>query len=359
MILLEEKRPVQDRRPLEESKEKIKSQLREVESQKMGDVAKEYVAKLRKDNKVEYMTAITTAFQDKLKDPNTPKTGGTVAPLFTEAEKKQVAASYKGGKITVGDMLEKLGNNAGRVDWTQKQSTLDLINAIIEPKLLDENAKSLGLEKEAAKDPTVLEQKKNAIIRTLEKEEVSDKVNPTEAEERQYYQTHLDAYIQPETRKIREIFIKTDSVKCARVHDRAVKGENFTKLALRFNEKESTKNDTGRIGPLEQKQFGLIGVTAFQLQKPGDVSKVVRLGDNFSVIQLLEIIPSRTKSFEEASAQVKRDYRSFKTDELQKALEKSVLSKYKFNLDETKLSAVWPLPVAGSPKQEKKVAREP
>jgi parvulin-like peptidyl-prolyl isomerase len=357
LILVEEKRPVQDRRPFEESKERIKNQLKEVEGQKMSDVAKEYVTSLRKDNKLEYKEPSLTAFREKLKDPNTPKSG-PVGPVFTDAEKQQIAATYKNGKVTVADMLEKLGNNAARVDWTQEQSSRDLVNAIAEPKFLEENAKNMGLYKEALKDPSVLEQKKNAVIRLLEKDEVTDKIKPTEEDERKYYETHLDNYIQPETRTIREIFIKTDSLKCARVHDRAAKGEDFKKLTVRFNEKESTQNDTGRIGPFEQKRFGLIGTTAFQLKNTGEISDVVRVGDNFSVIQLLQIIPSRTKTLEEASAQVKREYRTFKTDELQKSLEKLVIEKHKLSVKEDKLTSVWPVSKEdGGP--GKKVAREP
>lgn len=356
LIVVEEKRPVHDRRPFEESKQKIKDQLREVEGQKLGETARKYVENLRTKNKLEYNQPVLDAFRAKMMDPTTPK-NNSVAPLFTEAEKNQTAASFKSGKITLAEMIEKLGTNAARVNWEDPQSIKDLVNAIVEPKFLDADAESQGYFKQAMNDPDIIDQKQAAIIRLLDKEEVTDKINPTEAEEKAYYQKFLANYIQPEMRTVREIFIKTDSTKAARVRDRAVKGENFKALAFRFNEKESTKADTGRMGPFELKRFGMIGKAAFDLQKVGDISTVQRLGDNFSILQLLSIAPSRTKTFEEAQKDVSREYRTAKTDEMQKALEKMCTDKFQLTIDEKKLSAVWPL--ISEAKVDPKKAREP
>ena len=207
--------------------------------------------------------------------------------------------------------------------------------------------------KQAEKDPNYVEQKKNAVIRDLEKIEVTDKLKPTVDEEKAYYEAHLDQFILPERRTIREIFIKEDSSKAVRVLNRAEKGENFKRLAWQFNEKESTKTDTGRIGPFEQRQFGLIGKTAFRLEKVGDISGVVPIGKNFSVIRLLDILPSRTKTWEEAMGDAKREYRIAETSRLEDELEDSLLKKYKLEIFEDKLAAAWPL------KEDEKLVREP
>jgi parvulin-like peptidyl-prolyl isomerase len=132
-----------------------------------------------------------------------------------------------------------------------------------------------------------------------------------------------------------------------------MKGENFERLAWQFNEKESTKADTGRLGPFEKKRFGLIGKTAFRLEKTGDVSEVVAIGKNYSIIRLLDILPSRTKSWEEAKEDAGRQYRIAETARLQEALEQAVLEKYPLEIFEDKLAAAWPL------QEEDKLAREP
>ncbi len=353
LIIVEEKRPVQDRRPFEEMKAQIKGQLREVESQKLNDMARKFVDKLREDADSEYNNDNVEIFRRKLLDPTVTKSQ-SLAPVFTDQEKALVVATYKGGKVTVNDLIQKLGTNAARVKWDDANAVTDLTNAIVEPVLLDKAAESSGLMKRALQDKDVRQQSENTMVRLLEKEEVTDKVDPTDQDLLNYYNTHLENYIQPEQRVVREIFVKEDSAKCARIRERALNGENFRDLARRFNEKESTQPDTGRIGPFEEKRFGVIGRYAFALAKVGDVSEVIRSGKSFSVIQLLNIVPSRTKSFEEARAQVARECRQAQTDAAQRALEELVLKKFPLNVKSQALAEVWPLP-----KEEEKIAREP
>lgn len=355
LIQVEETRPVEDRRPLEEMRDRIKDQLVNVESQKLGQAARDFVDKLHKDWNLEYNTENLSVFIDKLKDPTLDKTK-ELSPYYTEEQKALEVATYRGGKVTVADLIEKVGANAHRVDWTNEQVPMDLVHSIVEPKFLEEEAAREGLLKEAEKDPDVVMQKRNAVISALEKAEVADKIDPTEDEWQAYYESHLDQYIQPEMRLIREIFIKEDSVKAARVRGRALQGEDFKRLAWRYNEKESTKADTGRIGPFPEKRFGLIGKTAFKLEEIGDISEVVRVGNNFAVVQLLDITPERTKTFEEAKTSVGRDYRRDKTAEYQDELDKYVLDKWKLKIYEDKLAEVWPLPETSTSNE---IAREP
>lgn len=343
LILVEEKRPVQGRTSYEESREQIKSQLRQVMSDKLMETARVYVAKLSEKNKLELKQANLDVFRNRLLDPTVSKTQD-LAPVFTEEQKALVAATYSGGKVTLADLIEKVGTNAARADWGDPQSMVDLVHSIVEPKFLERDAEQAGLYRKALNDPEVKAQERQSLMRMLEKEEVTDKVNPTEADERRYYENHLDEFIQPEMRTIREIFIKEDSVKAARVSARAKSGENFAKLTRQFNEKESTKADTGRLGPFDEKRFGLIGKTAFQMAKVGDVSGVVPVGKNYSVVQLLEIIPSRTKTWEEAQSEAKRRCRQTMTEDAQRSLEEMLLSKYKLDIKANVLAAAWPLP---------------
>jgi parvulin-like peptidyl-prolyl isomerase len=281
-------------------------------------------------------------FRKKLEDPQTPK-NQDLGTVFTADQKKLVVATYKGGQVTVDSLIAKVGPNAHRVEWNDKQVVQDVVNSIVEPQFLEKDAESQGYYKKAMNDPAAKSEMRQGMIGQLEKQEVTDKIKPTDADDKRYYDTHLSNFIQPEMRTIREIFVKSDSMKAVRVHDRAVKGENFMKLALRFNEKESTQPDTGKIGPFEEKRFGLIGRNAFTLQKPGDISAVVPTGKNFSVIQLMEILPSRTKTLEESLAEVKRQNRQAMTDEAMKALEEKSLKDFKYEVDAKVLASAWPV----------------
>jgi len=354
LILVTEIRDVAGRRSFEDMKDDIKMRLRSQEAARLSERAREYVDGLCQTNELELKDGVLEAFREKLQDPAISK-AQELGPSFTGEEKAKVAASYKGGTVTVQDLIEKVGTNAHRVDWTDTQVTFDLVHAVVEPMFLEEVAEREGFLKQAMKDDEVLDQQRKAIIARLEKIEIQDKVNPTEEQEETYYETHLDQFIRPEHREIREIFIKEDSAKAARVHARAVTGEDFLKLALRFNEKESTKPDTGRLGPFEQRRFGLIGKTAFKLEKEGDISDVVKVGKNFSVIKLERIIPSRTKTWLEAKSQARREYRMAQIDAAEQDLETMLFEKYPLKIFEDKLAAVWPL----EDEEEEKLAREP
>jgi parvulin-like peptidyl-prolyl isomerase len=356
LILVEETRPVPDRRPFDEVKAQVKAQMKESEGAKMTETAKNYLENLRKKRNLKYNDATLDMFRKRLLDPNASKSQG-LAPLFTEDQKTMAAASYSGGKITVADMIEKVGTAASRVDWNDPQSVKDLVNAIAEPKFLDDDADSQGYYKKALNDPEVVAERERGLAGMLEKQEVTDKLNPTPQDEQAYYQNHLSAYIQPEMRTVREIFVKADSMKAVRIRERALKGENFLKLAMRFNEKESTQPDTGRIGPFEEKRFGLTGHSAFALQKVGGVSEVIAIGKNYSVLQLLEIVPSRTKTFEEAHLDVTRQCRTDMTDAAMKALADKLLKKYKYDVDAKVLGSAWPVQDKSATPQSGQTAR--
>jgi parvulin-like peptidyl-prolyl isomerase len=354
LIFVEQKRPVAGRPAYETVKEQVKTQMRDAEGQKLNETARAYVEELHKSRKLVYNQANLDVFRKRVLDPTVSQTQA-LGPMFTAEQKALVAATYKGGKVTVDSLIQKVGSNAARVNWNDPQSVLDLVHAVVEPKFLQDDAEAKGFYRKALHSPTVEAERRRAVTALLEKEEITDKVQPTTDDERRFYESHLASFIQPEMRTVREIFFKDDSVKAARVRERALGGQDFTKLAIKFNEKESTQPDTGRLGPFEERLFGLIGKTAFALKNVGDVSAVLRIGKSFSVIQLLAVMPSRTKTFEEAQADVKRQARQTMTDDRRKALEETVLKKFKVELDAKALAAVWPLPE----KPEDKISRQP
>jgi len=353
LIWVDSTREVQGRPPFEEMKDDLAARMRESEGQKLSTKAREYVLGLHKEYNLVVDEKVTGDFLMKLRDPMM-SLNKELGPMFTQEEKDRVAATHKLGKVTVADMIEKVGGNAYRVDWKNPQSATDLIDAIAEPKFLEDVAVKEGLVKKAEEDPEVVKQKRSAIARLVEKVEITEKLGLDDDADRAYYEQHLQEFIQPETRTIREIFIKEDAAKANRVHERAKSGEDFRKLAWQFNEKESTKNDTGRIGPFEEKRFGLIGKTAFQLKEKSEISGVVPIGKNFSVVQLLDIFPSRTKTWEEAKSDARRENRVTRTKKLTEDLENMLLSRYPLDIDEEKLSTLWPLP----PERQERAARD-
>lgn len=340
LILVEERRPVPNQRPYGEAKESIKERMHRTESNKLNKLAREYVHNLRAKGKLETRQDVWEMMRQKVADPAAP-VNKNLAGYFTEEEKGRTIATYKGGKVTVQDIADKVGNRIKRINWDKEDTLNDLISSIVEPKLLEADARSKGLFKKALKTPEVIHRKEQQIRVLIEKSEVTDKVVADSAEIEAYYLSHLGDFIQEEERVVREIFIKEDSAKVARIAGRARGGENFEKLTQWFNEKESTKAANGKIGPFGSRRMGLIGKSAFDLEKIGDIAGPIQVGRNWSVVQLLEVIPSRTKTFEEAWGAAERQWRIAKTEELKADLEARLREKFSVTIYDDVLAKVW------------------
>jgi peptidyl-prolyl cis-trans isomerase C len=340
LILVEERRPVPGREPYEEAKESVKGQMYRMEGDKLNKLAREYVQNLRAKAKLETHRDVWDMMRGKVTDPAAP-VGEDLASYFTEEEKAQVVATYKGGKVTVQDIADRVGNRIQRIEWDREATFDDIVSSIVEPKLLENDAESKGLVKKASKMPETVDRKEQQIKVLIEKAEVTDRVVADSAEIEAYYLSHLGDFIQEEERVVREIFIKDDSAKAARIARRAQSGEDFLKLTKQFNEKESTKAAEGRVGPFGRARMGLIGTRAFELAKVGDIASPIRVGRNWSIICLLEIIPSRTKTLDEARSTAERQWRIAKTEELRTALKERLRAKFPVKIYDDVLAKIW------------------
>jgi parvulin-like peptidyl-prolyl isomerase len=340
LILVEERKPV-PQRPYEEQKAQIKQQMYRSEGDKLNEMAREYLAAIRKKANIEFHQDVWQMMRQKVTDPAAPQKN-QLGDYFTEKEKELVIATYKGGSITVQEIADRVGGRLKQLNWKEESTLEDLVASVVEPKLLDKDAEKKGLLKKARNMPEIVSRKEQQISTLLEKEEITDKVVTDSAEVEAYYLAHLGDFIQEEQRTVREIFIKEDSSKAARIAQRAHKGENFEKLTKLYNEKESTKAANGMMGPFNSQRMGLIGTSAFKLEKVGDIAGPIRIGKNWSIIQVLDIIPSRTKTFEEAWVDAHRQWRVAKTEELQEQLRNRLRDKYPITIYDKELANVWP-----------------
>jgi peptidyl-prolyl cis-trans isomerase C len=339
LIFVQERKPV-PQRPYEEQKASIKQQMYRSEGEKLNEMARKYLEALRKKANLEYHQDVWQMMSQKVSDPAAP-IKKQLGDYFTEKEKENVIASYKGGTVTVKDICDKVGGRMKQLKWDDEKTMEDLVASIAEPVLLERDAERKGLLKKAYNIPEIKQRKEQQIKTLLEKEEVTDKVVMDSAEVEAYYLSHLGNFIEEEQRTVREIFIK-DSAKAARIARRAKKGEDFEKLTKLYNEKESTKASNGLLGPFNSRRMGLIGSAAFELKDVGDVAGPIRVGKNYSVIKLLNIIPSRTKTLEEAWVSAQREWRVSKTEELQEQLRNRLKEKYTITIFDDVLAKVWP-----------------
>jgi peptidyl-prolyl cis-trans isomerase D len=132
---------------------------------------------------------------------------------------------------------------------------------------------------------------------------------PGEEELHELYQAEMDRFTQPERRRVRHILIALDpaadeaaqnaaKARIEEIRDRIAAGEDFASLAKELSQDPGSAAQGGDLGLIER---GLMDPAfdqvAFALEV-GQLSKVVRTRFGYHLIEVTEIEPSETKSFE-------------------------------------------------------------
>ena len=137
----------------------------------------------------------------------------------------------------------------------------------------------------------------------VQRQEIGQRMNITEEESRQYYKAHPDQFMTPSTITLREIGFNVatqsvggqpaasaasleeaqDKLKAAR--DRAVKGEDYTKLVTELSE-SATKANGGLIGPIHVENLNPALKELIDKLKPGDITEAIRTGAGYSIFKL-------------------------------------------------------------------------
>jgi peptidyl-prolyl cis-trans isomerase D len=132
---------------------------------------------------------------------------------------------------------------------------------------------------------------------------------PGEEELRGLYQAEMDRFTQPERRRVRHILIALDpaadeaaqnaaKASIEEIRDRIAAGEDFATLAKELSQDPGSAAQGGDLGLIER---GLMDPAfdqvAFALEA-GQLSKVVRTRFGYHLIEVTEIEPSVTESFE-------------------------------------------------------------
>jgi parvulin-like peptidyl-prolyl isomerase len=196
------------------------------------------------------------------------------------------------------------------------------------------------------------------LIEQVQRQEVGSKLNITEEEARQYYARHPEEFTESASIMLREIFVEVPSSesginvakddeaqkKIADLRARALKGEDFAKLASESSDSASKANG-GLIGPFSRRDMSPQLQQLVDAMKPGDVTAPVRVQKGYQIFKLESMKPSTLQPFDAvrdliadkvAAARTQTEMRKFlarlraqaiiewKNEELKKAYEKAL-----------------------------------
>jgi len=196
------------------------------------------------------------------------------------------------------------------------------------------------------------------LIEQVQRQEVGSKLNITEEEARQYYARHPEEFTESASIMLREIFIEVPSSeaginvakddeaqkKIADLRARALKGEDFAKLASESSGSTSKANG-GLIGPFSRSDMSPQLQQLVDAMKPGEVTNPIRVQKGYQIFKLESMKPATLQPFDAvrdlisdkvSAARTQTEMRKFlarlraqaiiewKNDELKKAYEKAL-----------------------------------
>jgi len=196
------------------------------------------------------------------------------------------------------------------------------------------------------------------LIEQVQRQEVGSKLNITEEEARQYYARHPDEFTDPTSITLREILVevpaseggvnvaKDDEAqkKIAGIRARAMKGEDFAKLATELSD-SPTKANGGLIGPFARTDMSPQLQQLVDKMKQGDITEPLRVQKGYQLFKLETMKTAAVQPFDSvrdliadkvAAARTQTEMRKFlarlrtqaiiewKNEELKKAYEKQI-----------------------------------
>ena len=160
---------------------------------------------------------------------------------------------------------------------------------------------------------------KRILIGQVQQREIGNRVDVTEAEERQYYDSHLSEFATTPSVTLREIQVnatvdpvkKVASVgalddareKAAGIRARIVKGESFETVAAEASDSPSKANG-GLIGPISRDEMNEEVLKMISAMKVGDITPVLNTATGAQLFKLESSIESTTLPFDAARARI-------------------------------------------------------
>jgi foldase protein PrsA len=162
----------------------------------------------------------------------------------------------------------------------------------------DEDKYQAELTKQGVTDKQVRERIRLRLLSNKIYTAIVDKVKVSDADIKAYYDKHKAQYVQPESREVRHILVKTKGL-ADRLYAQIKDGGDFAKLARRYSEDTTTAKLGGKYTAYKGKSVAPFDQFVFAA-KTGDVSKPIKTQFGWHVIEVLsDVKPAATRPLAE------------------------------------------------------------
>jgi parvulin-like peptidyl-prolyl isomerase len=144
---------------------------------------------------------------------------------------------------------------------------------------------------------------------------VTDKVDVTNKDIADYYDSHKSQYVQPESREVRHILV-TKKALANELYAKLKAGASFAALAKKYSKDPGSASNGGKLTISKGQTVPEFDKTAFSLKK-GELSQPIHTQYGYHIIQALSgIKPSQTTSLAQVEASIKQQLEQQQKNEL-------------------------------------------
>jgi len=213
-----------------------------------------------------------------------------------------------------------------KVQGQYKDQQKDLLRGLIDQSLLVQRAKDMGISVETDLIKRMDEVRKQNSLNSLEelekavegsgiawedyktqirnglltqevmRKEVGSRINIGNEEVKKYYDEHPQEFTRPEQVELSEIFLSTEGKspeeieavqkKAEDLHNRVVKGDEFSEIAKRYSEGSTAKDQSGDLGTYQRGQLSpQLEAVVFKMEK-GQITDVTQTKTGFEILKV-------------------------------------------------------------------------
>jgi parvulin-like peptidyl-prolyl isomerase len=143
---------------------------------------------------------------------------------------------------------------------------------------------------------------------------VTGDVKVSDADIKQYYDTHKTQYVQPESRDVRHILV-TKKALADSLYQQVKSGANFAKLAKQYSKDPGSASNGGKLTVSKGQTVPEFDKTAFSL-KTGEISRPVHTQYGYHIIQALSgVKAAKTTSLAQVRASIQQQLQQQKKND--------------------------------------------
>ncbi len=312
-----------DQPPFAEAKNRLQRSFYREKNKMLDSTFFAYVDRLKMEYDANYLDenidSLLLIIKEKKKENILPRRE-PVAFLdsLTVEQRNMPLAVYRGGTFTVDQMFNIYNKISPmrRPALTGKKILLQFLDRNVPRRLIIQKGYEKRVHKKADIRNKVKREKEKILAQRARQIFVDERVDITDEKLRKYYEDHLNEFETGAKVEVQEIQV-ADRETADMVYEKAASGEDFTELALIYNQSEEMKKKNGRIGFIGADN-GILGRMAVRM-KVGDISKPISTKQHFSIIKILDRDPGVPSPFEKVQARIHRRVRKAQQDSLYQA----------------------------------------